>query len=286
MDLYRTPADCFAGLPDWPFRPHYVTVGADHDLGIAYVDEGPADADPVLLLHGEPTWSYLYRRVIPPLVAAGHRIVAPDLPGFGRSDKPVRPDDVTYEALVGWMEEWLVAVDLRSTTLFCQDWGGLVGLRLVARHPDRFERLIVSNTALPDGLHPMGSAFAAWQEYSASTPSLEIGNIVDLGSVRALSPAEIAAYDAPFPEEAAKVSPRRLPSLVPTARDHPSAGRTKPHGRCSRPGQSRCWSPSATPTPSLPAATPSSAGAYRARPQSSQSPCRGVTSFRRTPRSR
>lgn len=153
MKVLRTPGERFANLADYPFAPHYLTVtDADGtDLRIHYVDEGLRDAAPVLLLHGEPSWSYLYRKFVPWLVERGHRVVAPDLPGFGKSDKPAERTDYTYERYVAWMSDWLTAVDLRDVTLFCQDWGGLIGLRLVAAFPDRFAGLVVSNTGLPTG---------------------------------------------------------------------------------------------------------------------------------------
>src|SRR5262245_63303575 len=154
MDALRTPDERFANLPGYPFAPHYVTVG--DGLRVHYADEGPRDVPPVLCLHGEPSWSYLYRKMIPPLVAAGHRVVAPDLVGFGRSDKPVRREDYTYQRHVDWMRGVLEKLDLRNVTLVCQDWGGLIGLRLAAEHSARFTRIVAANTFLSTGDVPLG----------------------------------------------------------------------------------------------------------------------------------
>ena len=220
MRILRTPDDRFADLPDFPFAPHHRTVG--DGLRLAYLDEGPRDGPVVVLLHGEPTWSYLYRRFVPPLVAAGCRVLAPDLIGFGRSDKPAEPDDHTYERHVAWMLDWLKQVDPQRITLFCQDWGGLIGLRLVAAGPDRFAAVIVSNTALPTG-GGMGPAFAAWLAFSQGVPELPIGQIVQNGTGGGLTAGEVSAYDAPFPDETYKAGARRFPALVPLTPDHPSA---------------------------------------------------------------
>src|SRR3954464_10978264 len=163
MRVLRTPDSRFADLPGHPFAPHYTEIDR---LRIHYVDEGPPRAAPILLLHGEPTWSYLYRKMIPPLVAAGHRVVAPDLVGFGRSDKPTERGDYTYQRHVDWMTQWLEANDLRRITLVCQDWGGLIGLRLVTALPDRFDRVVAANTFLPTGDRDPGKGFLAWQRFS------------------------------------------------------------------------------------------------------------------------
>ena len=220
IEALRTPDDRFARLPGYAFAPHYTTVG---DLRIHYVDEGPRDAAPILCLHGEPSWSYLYRKMIPVFVAAGHRVVAPDLVGFGRSDKPVRREDYTYQRHVDWMRGVLEALDLRETTLVGQDWGGLIGLRLVAEHPDRFARVVAANTFLPTGDRPAGPAFEAWREYSQTTPDFHVGGIVKGGSVTELAPDVIAAYDAPFPDDRYKAGARQFPMLVPTRPDDPAS---------------------------------------------------------------
>ena len=220
MEVLRTPDDRFANLAGYPFPPHYVDI---EGLRIHYVDEGPRTAPPVLLLHGEPSWSFLYRKMIPVLTAAGHRVIAPDLAGFGRSDKPVRRQDYTYQRHVDWMRGLLTALDLRTITFFGQDWGGLIGLRLVAEHEDRFARVVAGNTFLPTGDLPASDAFKAWQRYSQETPDFHVGGIVRGGCVTDLSPEVIAAYDAPFPDDRYKAGARQFPMLVPTSPDDPAA---------------------------------------------------------------
>jgi haloalkane dehalogenase len=219
MDLLRTPEDCFRDLPAWPHEPRYVDAGG---VRMHYVDEGPRDAAPVLLLHGEPSWSFLYRKMIPGLVAAGHRVVAPDLVGFGRSDKPARQEDYTYQRHVDWLAAAVAALDLREATLFCQDWGGLLGLRLVAEHPGRFARVVASNTGLPTGEERVSEAFHAWRAFSQSVETLPVGRILQTGCARSLAPEVVAAYEAPFPEERFKAGARRFPMLVPVGPDDPA----------------------------------------------------------------
>jgi haloalkane dehalogenase len=221
MDALRTPEEAFANLADFPFEPHYAEVG--DGLRMAYVDEGPERAAPVLLLHGEPSWSYLYRHMIPPLVEAGHRVVAPDLIGFGRSDKPTAIGDYTYERHVGWVRALIESLDLTEITLFCQDWGGLIGLRLVAEHPDRFARVVASNTGLPTGDQDPGDAFRAWRKFAQEVPEFPTGNIVNGGTARDLDAATIAAYDAPYPSPDYQAGARAFPALVPTSPDDPAA---------------------------------------------------------------
>jgi len=220
MEILRTPDERFVDLPDYPFAPHYVEIDG---LRVHYSDEGPPAATPTLLLHGEPSWSYLYRAMIPILVEAGHRVIAPDLVGFGRSDKPAAREDYTYARHVDWMAGLLGALDLRDITLFCQDWGGLIGLRLVAEHGDRFARVVAANTGLPTGDQPMGAAFDAWRRLSQETPDIPIGPIIQMGTVSELDPAVVAAYDAPFPEERYKAGALQFPLLVPTRPDDPAS---------------------------------------------------------------
>jgi haloalkane dehalogenase len=222
MEALRTPDERFARLPGHPFAPRYVTLR--DGLRVHHVDEGPRDAAPVLMLHGEPSWSYLYRKMIPLVAAAGHRVVAPDLVGFGRSDKPVRRDDYTYQRHVDWMRGVLEALDLRRVTLVCQDWGGLIGLRLVAEHPERFARVVAANTFLPTGDTPAGPAFLAWQNYSQETPDFHVGGIVRGGCATDLPAEVVAAYDAPFPDDRYKAGARQFPLLVPTSPEDPAAG--------------------------------------------------------------
>jgi haloalkane dehalogenase len=228
MEVYRTPDEAFADLPGYPFAPHYVEVdagdGSGATLRVHHLDEGPADAAPVLLMHGEPSWSYLYRRMVPALVAAGHRVIAPDLVGFGRSDKPLATDDYTYARHVAWMQEALFdRLDLRDITFFGQDWGGLVGLRLVAADPDRFARVCIGNTGLPTGDGRPSDAFLAWQRFSQEVESFPVGFIINGGCTTDLAPEVVAAYDAPFPTEASKAGARMFPTLVPTNPDDPEA---------------------------------------------------------------
>jgi haloalkane dehalogenase len=225
MNVLRTPDDRFDGLPGYSFEPHYAEVddGDGGTLRVHYLDEGPADAAPVLLMHGEPSWSYLYRGVIPALVAAGHRCIAPDLVGFGRSDKPASAEDYSYARHVAWMRQLLFdRLNLRRITFFGQDWGGLIGLRLVAADPDRYARVAIGNTGLPTGDEPMSDAFMAWQRFSKESPVFPVGRIVDGGCSTDLSDDVVAAYDAPFPDESFKAGARIFPSLVPTSVDDPA----------------------------------------------------------------
>ncbi len=226
MKTIRTPDERFAALPRYDFAPHYAEID-DQDGGtlrVHYIDEGPADAAPVLLMHGEPSWSYLYRHMVEPLVAAGHRVVAPDLVGFGRSDKPTEQADHTYARHVAWMRELLFdQLDLQDITFFGQDWGGLVGLRLVAAEPDRYARVCIANTGLPTGHGSPSEAFLAWQKFSQETEDFPVGALINGGTTSDLSPEVIAAYDAPFPDDRYKAGARIFPALVPTAMDDPGA---------------------------------------------------------------
>jgi haloalkane dehalogenase len=226
MDALRTPDDRFDGLPDFAFEPHYVEIdeGEGGTLRVGYIDEGNPGAPVVLLLHGEPSWSFLYRHMIPVLVEAGLRAVAPDLIGFGRSDKPAARTDYSYARHVEWMRAALFdRLDLRDITLVCQDWGGLIGLRLVGEHPDRFARVVAANTFLPTGDGNPGDAFLAWQKFSQEVPEFTVGRIVGGGCTTDLSDDVIAGYDAPFPDESYKEGARQFPLLVPTSPDDPAA---------------------------------------------------------------
>ncbi|CAN5899545.1 haloalkane dehalogenase [soil metagenome] len=225
MELLRTPDERFENLPDFAYEPRYVEVPAgDTNARMAYLDEGPSDGEVVLCLHGEPSWSFLYRHMIPPLVAAGLRVVAPDLIGFGRSDKPADRADYTYARHLEWVRTAVFdQLDLRDVTLMGQDWGGLLGLRLVGEHPERFARVLASNTFLPTGDVDPGEAFAAWKRFSQETPTLPIGPIIDGATTTELAPEVIAGYDAPFPEERFKEGARQFPVLVPTQPDDPAS---------------------------------------------------------------
>ncbi len=226
MQTLRTPENRFADLPDFPYSPQYCEVpdGDGGSLRIAWVQDGPADADPLLMLHGEPSWSFLYRKMIPILAGAGHRVVCPDLVGFGRSDKPTRIEDHSYARHVEWMRALAFDVlDLRSVTLVGQDWGGLIGLRLAAEHPDRFSKLVVANTGLPTGDIPMPEIWWRFREAIQSQPHVDVGRFVQSGCRRPMSDEVRAAYDAPFPDDSYSAGPRAMPGLVPTAPDDPAA---------------------------------------------------------------
>lgn len=221
MDILRTPDERFGALPGYPFAPRYHELPGG--LRMHHVDEGPAQGPVVLLLHGEPSWSYLYRKMIPVLAQGGLRAVAPDLIGFGRSDKPGHRGDYTYQRHVDWLVSFIEALDLRDITLFCQDWGGLLGLRIAAEHPDRFARIVASNTFLPTGDQPLPEAFFAWREFSQTVPELPVGSILEKGCARPLAPEVKAAYDAPFPDERYKEGARQFPALVPASPEDPAS---------------------------------------------------------------
>ena len=225
MRILRTPGERFTGLPDFPYEPGYGDVpdGEGGSLRMAYVDAGPPDGPPVLLLHGEPSWSFLYRTIITRLVDAGLRAVAIDLVGFGRSDKPAEPGDHTYARHVEWVRGLAFDVlDLREVTLVGQDWGGLIGLRLVAEHPDRFARVVTANTGLPTGDQDMPEVWWQFRRAVENADRLDIGRFVQSGCRTSLPEDVRAAYDAPFPDESYKAGPRAMPSLVPTGPDDPA----------------------------------------------------------------
>jgi len=225
MNILRTPDERFENLPDYSFEAHYKTVPGPEgmNLRIHYVDEGPKDAQPVLLMHGEPSRSYLYRKMIPVITNAGYRAIAPDLVGFGRSDKPTQQDDYTYQRHVDWMQAWLDQMDLSSITLVCQDWGGLIGLRQLTANPDCFARAVVANTGLPTGDHSISDAFLSWRKFSIETPDFDAGAIVDMATQKEMAPEVVAAYNAPFPDDTYKAGARIFPSLVPITPDDPAS---------------------------------------------------------------
>jgi haloalkane dehalogenase len=219
MRVLRTPDDRFADLPDYPFAPHYVDVDG---LRLHYVDEGPHGTPPILMLHGEPSWSYLYRFMIP-RCAARFRVLAPDLVGFGRSDKPAAVEDYTYQRHVDWITAFVETLDLHDVTLVAQDWGSLIGLRLAAELEDRFARVVIGNGMLVTGDQSMPRIFRLWQAFARWSPWFPIGRIVDRGCFKKLSAAERSAYDAPFPTSGFKTGARAFPRLVPTTPDDPAA---------------------------------------------------------------
>jgi haloalkane dehalogenase len=226
MDTLRTPDECFAGLPDFDYAPHYADVpdSAGGTLRMAWVEDGPADGEVVLLLHGEPSWSFLYRHMMPVLATAGYRAIAPDLVGFGRSDKPTAVDVYSYAGMVEWMRALVFdALDLQHVTLVGQDWGGLIGLRLAAEHPERIARIVTANTGLPTGDFDMPEIWHLFREAVQTAPVLDIGRFVQSGCVTPMSDAIRAAYDAPFPAEEYKAAARAMPGLVPTTPDDPAS---------------------------------------------------------------
>lgn len=259
MEFLRTPDERFQNLPDYPYAPHYLQVADTEggELRLHYLDEGPADGPVVLLLHGQPVWSYLYRFMIPPLLAQGFRVIAPDLIGFGRSDKPTRREDYTYGRHVAWMSDWLAQLDLHDITVFFQDWGSLIGLRLVTAFPRRFAGVVLANGGLPAGMipeeftRPMREAYEAlpvvsveeldthfrdtsgmpgilyWRKFCAESPELDPGRIVGLMVVDGLSAAEEAAYSAPFPDASYLAGARQFPSLIPLFADEPEVAENR-----------------------------------------------------------
>jgi haloalkane dehalogenase len=226
VNVLRTPEERFAGLPEFPFAPHYVAIpdGDGGTLRVHYLDEGPTRSDPVLLLHGEPSWCFLYRKMIPVLVQAGLRTIAPDLIGFGRSDKPADRAAYSYARHVEWMRAALFdALALRQITLVGQDWGALIGLRLAAEHPDRFTSIVVGNGGLPTGDQMLSEAFFRWQKFAQEARAFDVGRVIQNGCVTKLAPEVVAGYDAPFPDDAYKEGARIFPSLVPTRPDDPAS---------------------------------------------------------------
>ena len=254
MEILRTPDEQFIDLPDFPFAPHYVDVPVDaagegidgvdpgDTLRVHYLDEGPADGPVVLLMHGEPSWSFLYRHMIPVLTAAGLHCIAPDLVGLGRSDKPAEQTDHTFARHVAWMRAALFdTLDLTDITLVCQDWGSLIGLRLVGEHPDRFARIVVANGGLPTGDQKMSEAFLNWQNFAKTTEHFPVGAIVNGGCTTDLSPEVIAAYDAPYPDDALTAAVRIFPALGAHLTRRP--GRAREPRRVGRAGDLRPTDP-------------------------------------------
>src|SRR5947209_8392514 len=197
MDFVRTPDERFANLPDYPYAPHYcdVPAGGGAFLRMAYVDEGPRDARPILMLHGELSWGFLYRRVLRPCLAAGLRVIVPDLIGFGRSDKPTHREDYTYARHVEWTKALLDSLALSEPVLLCQDWGGLIGLRIAGEEQRRFAKIAAANTFLPTGDRRPPDAFFTWRDFSQRVPELPIARVIRSGCVREIADATLAAYE-------------------------------------------------------------------------------------------
>ncbi len=221
MNVLRTPDERFEGLPNFPWAPHYLTIQDDDgtDIRIHYVDEGPRDAEPILLMHGNPTWAYLYRKMIPGLLATGRRVIAVDLVGCGRSDKPAAKEDYTLARHYDWMGKWLTAMDLRHITLFCQDWGGTIGLYLVAENPERFDRVVAANTGLPigEGESDFMKMWVGMMNAATAFP----WPMLDQGMENKLSDAERAAYLAPFPSSDYEWGLISFPLLIAVQPDNP-----------------------------------------------------------------
>ena len=224
MEILRTPNERFKNLKDWPYEGKYHIVNSEYgDIRVHYIDEGSDDSDVVLMIHGEPSWGYLYRNMVTPLVENGKRVIVPDLPGFGKSDKLSLRDGYTYEKYVEWMSDWLLGLDIKNITLFGQDWGGLIGLRLVTAYPERFSKIIAANTFLPTGDYDPGEAFLKWKEYSQTVEDFHVGGIIKGGTVREITQEIIDAYNAPFPDDAYKEAARQFPTLVPVTPNDPSS---------------------------------------------------------------
>ncbi len=225
MKIVKTPQERFQNLPDYPFSPNYLEV--EEGLNMHFLDEGDPNAPIVLLLHGEPSWSYLYRKMIPVLVDNGFRAIAPDLIGFGKSDKLVEKSAYSYATHLNWMRTFITKLDLKDITLFCQDWGGLLGLRLITEMEDRFSMVVASNTILPTGDIPMPESFQKWKEFSQNSPKFDIGRVIQMGTLQELSDEVVAAYNAPFPSEEYKAGARIFPTLVPASPNDPESNNNR-----------------------------------------------------------
>ena len=220
MTALRTPDSRFENLPGYDFDANYIDVDG---LRMHYVDEGPRNGAIMLLLHGEPSWSYLYRTMIPPLVDAGFRVIAPDLIGFGKSDKPTKKSDYSYAGHVEWMKQFIESLDLKEITLFCQDWGSLIGLRVAAESEQRFAQIAIGNGGLPTGDQAMPKAFKIWRAFARFSPWFPIGKIIQKGTMTELTDDIVAAYDAPFPSAKFKAGARAFPMLVPATPNDPAS---------------------------------------------------------------
>ncbi|NAS13594.1 alpha/beta fold hydrolase [Flavobacteriaceae bacterium R33] len=225
MKVIRTPEERFKNLPDYSFASHYMEV--EPGLRLHYLDEGNKEDPVALLLHGEPSWSFLYRKMIPILASNGFRVITPDLIGFGKSDKPVDQADFTYQNHMDWLSRFIQELNLQNILLFCQDWGGLLGLRLMIEMSDRFSMTVAANTTLPAGLQPMPESWLKWRDYTQHSQSFNIGKILNIATVTELSEEVMQAYNAPFPSEEYKVGARVFPLIVPIESDDPESIRNR-----------------------------------------------------------
>jgi haloalkane dehalogenase len=225
LQFLTTPEHYFEQITDFCYAPHFLQVDdcEGGSLKLHYIDEGPKDANVVLMLHGEPSWAYLYRKMIDPVLAEGYRVIAPDLIGFGKSDKPTERSDYTYQRHLDWIRQVVIQLNLKDITLVCQDWGGLLGLRLVAEHAELFARVLAANTMLPTGDHAASEAFLNWQTFSQQVDVFPVADIIKGATVMPLSSEVLAAYNAPFPDETYKAGVRQFPLLVPTTPDNPAS---------------------------------------------------------------
>ena len=221
MDILRTPDSQFEGLPEWPFEPHYTTITADDGtpIRIAHAEQGPADGEPIVLMHGNPSWSYLLRHMIGPLAASGRRVIAVDLVGHGRSDKPASKDDYTLARHIDWMSQWLLAMDLQHTTLYCQDWGGTIGLHMVANHPERFDRVVISNSGMPLG-DRSNWFLKLWTGLMGRATRFP-WFMLKPGFARPISKAVYRAYRAPYPTPAFEKGLAKFPVLIAVTPNNP-----------------------------------------------------------------
>ncbi len=218
MEIIRTPDERFENLAGYDFRPNYLHVNG---LRLHYVDEGTVASETILLMHGEPSWAFLYRHMIPPLVESGFRVIAPDLIGFGRSDKPMKQADHSYQKHVEWIASWMKTINLKNITMFCQDWGSLIGLRVAIENKERFKRIILANGGLPTGEQRMNEAFLRWREFSRNSRQFKIERIIQGGTVTKLTKKVLQGYAAPFPDDSYMAGARIMPSLVPISTDDP-----------------------------------------------------------------
>ena len=224
MSILKTDLTLFENLSDWEYKENFTTVTSEFgELDIHFVDENSTSDECVLLLHGNPTWGYLYRNMIDPLKDNGYRVVVPDLPGFGKSDKFSVRYNYSYEGFVDWMSQFIENTDLKNITLFCQDWGGLIGLRLAAKYGDRFEKIVAANTGLPTGKAPLSEGFAVFREFLQIKPDLHVAGQVRNGTTKGIDENALAEYNAPFPDDDHKQGVRQFPNLVPGTPRTPSA---------------------------------------------------------------